>query len=239
MALIIGLAGSIAAGKSTVGQLLEERGALHCDGDKLVHTLYAPGTPGFDRVVAAFGRDVIGPDGLVDRKVLGAKVFGKPEEMNRLTTAIGSISEAIKGVIDHWRATLPAEGLAVLEAVNLMEPGYGIWCDQVWLIGVDDPVAKQRLVETRAMSEAEATQRLASMVPLAMREPGADWTYRNNGTREALAAAVDAELGRICGLHAASALPPSRFEPWWQEFISRTRDALKKAGVLLADEVPA
>ena len=76
--LVIGLAGTIAAGKSTVGQILVERGAHHCDADKLVHKLYDPGTPGFDRVVEAFGPDVVGADGYVDRKVLGARVFGKP-----------------------------------------------------------------------------------------------------------------------------------------------------------------
>ena len=85
--LVIGLAGTIAAGKSTVGQLLVERGAHHCDADKLVHRLYDPGTPGFDRVVEAFGTEVVGADGYVDRKILGAKVFGKPEEMNKLTRA--------------------------------------------------------------------------------------------------------------------------------------------------------
>src|SRR5215211_4843937 len=95
--LVIGLAGTIAAGKSTVGQLLLERGAHHCDADKLVHRLYDPGTPGFDRVVEAFGQEVVGADGYVDRKVLGAKVFGKPDEMNKLTRAMGSITEAIKG----------------------------------------------------------------------------------------------------------------------------------------------
>jgi dephospho-CoA kinase len=74
--LVIGLAGTIAAGKSTVGQMLVERGAHHCDADKLVHRLYDPGTPGFDRVVEAFGPEIVGKDGVVDRKVLGAMVFG-------------------------------------------------------------------------------------------------------------------------------------------------------------------
>ena len=76
MVLVIGLTGSIAAGKSTVGQILASRGAIHCDADKLVHGLYAPGTPGFDKVVGHFGQEVVGADGFVDRKVLGAKVFG-------------------------------------------------------------------------------------------------------------------------------------------------------------------
>lgn len=237
MPLIIGLAGTIAAGKSTVGQLLVERGAVHCDGDRLVHTLYVPGTPGFDRVVAAFGPEIVGADGRVDRKVLGAKVFGKPQEMNRLTAAIGSIGEAIHGVIQGWRRDLPADGIGVMEAVNLMEPGYATWCDQTWLIAVDDGIARQRLVETRAMSVEEADQRLRAMVPKAIRAPGCDWVYDNNGSRDELAAAVDAELARVRALHGAGQLGPSVFPAWWAEFIGKSRELLKKAGISLADEV--
>ena len=111
MALVIGLAGTIAAGKSTVGQVLAARGAIHCDGDKLVHRLYDPGTPGFERVVAAFGPEVVGADGFVDRKVLGARVFGKPDEMNKLTTAIGSITDIVGDpVIDRDRVIVAGNG---------------------------------------------------------------------------------------------------------------------------------
>ncbi len=237
MPLIIGLAGTIAAGKSTVGQLLVERGAVHCDGDKLVHTLYDPGTPGFDNVVAAFGTEIVGPDGKIDRKLLGAKVFGKPLEMNKLTAAIGSIGEAIKGVIDGWRRELRADGVGVMEAVNLMEPGYASWCDQVWLIAVDDAIARERLISSRGMSEAEADQRLKAMIPVAVRAEGCDWVHHNNGSREELAAAVDGELTRVRSLHASGELAPSVFHPWWAAFIGKNRELLKKAGVALADEL--
>lgn len=236
MVLVIGLAGTIAAGKSTVGQTLVARGARHCDADKLVHRLYDPGTPGFDRVVAAFGAEVVGPDGFVDRKILGAKVFGKPEEMNKLTTAMGSITEAIHAEIDRWRTELEPDDVAVMEAVNLMEPGYARWCDQTWLIGVDDDVAIVRLKETRAMSEAEAKQRLASMRPFEQRAPGADWSYKNNGSMGELEAAVDAELSRIHALHRAGELPPSVFLPWWKELLEKNKENLKKAGVTIPEE---
>ncbi|WP_322818267.1 dephospho-CoA kinase [Tepidiforma sp.] len=235
MPLVIGLAGTIAAGKSTVAALLVERGAYHCDADKLVHRLYDPGTPGFARVVEAFGEEVIGPDGFIDRKVLGAKVFGKPEEMNRLTRAIGSITEAVKAVIDRWRAELGDDAVCVMEAVNLMEPGYARWCDQTWLIGVDDDIARQRLMETRGMTEAEANQRLASMVPLAVRAPGADWVYRNNGTLEELREAVYAELDRLLARRAAGEVLESRFAGWWAEFLARNRERLKKTGVTIPE----
>ncbi|MCA9831220.1 MAG: dephospho-CoA kinase [Dehalococcoidia bacterium] len=231
MPLVIGLTGTIAAGKSTVAQLLVERGAIHCDADKLVHRLYDPGTPGFDRVVEAFGTDVVGADGFVDRKVLGAKVFGKPEEMTKLTTAMGSITDAIHAEIDRWRAELPDDAVAVMEAVNLMEPGYARWCDQTWLIAVDDDTARHRLVETRGMSEEEVTQRLKSMVPRDVRAPGADWVYDNVGGREALEDAVAGEYERIYGMHMAGEPLTSVFEPWWEKFLERRREQLKAAGV--------
>ncbi len=237
MALIIGLAGTIASGKSTVGELLVARGAVHCDGDKLVHRLYDPGTPGFDRVVAAFGEDVVAADGTIDRKKLGEKVFGRPEEMDKLTTAMGSITKAFKDQVETWRRELPEDGVGVIEAVNLMEPGYARWCDQVWLIGVDDAIARQRLMQTRRMSEEEANQRLKSMVPFERRAPGADWIYKNDGTLEDLEEAVDEEFRRILALHQEGQLPHSRFEAWWQELMRENRNRMKAAGVELADEV--
>jgi dephospho-CoA kinase len=225
------LAGTIAAGKSTVGELLVARGAYHCDADKLVHRLYDPGTPGFERVVEAFGKDIVGGDGVIDRKVLGAKVFGKPAEMARLTKAIGSITDAVHGEIDKWRETLGPNDVAVMEAVNLMEAGYARWCDQMWLVGVDDAIARTRLMETRAMGEEEANQRLASMRPYEQRRPGSDWGYLNNGSREELVSAVNGEFDRIVELHRAGKLPESAFGPWWAEWLEKNRANLEASGV--------
>jgi dephospho-CoA kinase len=236
MTLVIGLTGTIAAGKSTVATILVERGATHCDADKLVHRLYDPGTPGFDRVVEAFGRDVVGPDGYVDRKILGAKVFGKPEEMGKLTRAMGSITDAIHAEIDKWRANLGEHDVAVMEAVNLMEPGYARWCDQTWVIRVDDEVARQRMIKTRGMTIEEANQRLASMKPFEEREPGVDWHYANNGTTAELDAAVVTELQRIVALHKADSLPASKFGPWWEDFIAKNRPMARARGEAPAGE---
>ena len=73
MPLVIGVTGSIATGKSSLCTYLVERyGAIHADGDRVVHRMYDPGRPGFDRVVAAFGEGVIGADGMIDRRVLGS-----------------------------------------------------------------------------------------------------------------------------------------------------------------------
>jgi dephospho-CoA kinase len=214
MALIIGVAGSIATGKSLVCTTLEELGAEQCDADKLVHKLYDPGTPGFDRVVAEFGDDVVGPDGYIDRKRLGAKVFGNPEKMRKLTSAMGDISGAIKRVIDDWRETLPPEACGVMEAVNLIEPGYAAWCDQVWLVAAEPSIAVSRLMARNGFTREEAEQRLKSQRPWQDRAGAADFVIHNNGDLEAVKRAVRAEFERITSLHAAGALPPSAYHEW-------------------------
>ena len=91
--------------------------------------MYDPGKPAFDRIVTSFGEEVIGPDGYVDRKILGSKVFGNPDEMSKLTTAIGDIKGEVRGVMDDWRTALEPVQVGLMEAVNFIEAGYGIYSD--------------------------------------------------------------------------------------------------------------
>jgi dephospho-CoA kinase len=214
MALVIGVTGSIATGKSSVCEALVELGAVHCNADTLVHRLYEPGTPGFDRVVAEFGADIVGADGVIDRKALGAKVFGNPEAMGRLTRAMGDITGLIRSTIDGWRATLPDDAVAVMEAVNLIEPGYAAWCDQVWLVVAEPVTARARLMTRNGLSWDEAEQRLGSQRDWRLRAPAADQVIHNDGTVEEMRALVAAELQRIRDLHRAGSLTPSAYHAW-------------------------
>ncbi len=217
MPLVIGVTGSIATGKSSVCQALVDLGAIHCNADTLVHRLYDPGTPGFDRVVAEFGQDVVGPDGSIDRKVLGSKVFGNREAMGRLTRAMGDITALIKRTIEEWQATLPDDTVAVMEAVNLIEPGYAAWCDQTWLVAAEPETARPRLMARNGFGEEEANQRLSSQRDWRLRAPAADFVIHNDGTLEEMQEAVQAELERICVCHHAGKLPPSRYHAWRAE----------------------
>ena len=119
-----------------------------------------------------------------------------------------------------------------------MEPGYARWCDQTWLIGVDDAIAKQRLIATRKMSEAEVDQRLKSMRPFEERAPGADWSYKNNTTLDDLRSAVNGELDRILTLFRAGTLTESVFGAWWAEFLEKNKERLKAAGVAAPESSP-
>jgi len=214
MPLIVGVTGAIATGKSLVCATLVEQGAIHCNADTLVHSLYAPGTPGFDRVVAAFGRDIVAPDGTIDRRILGGRVFGRPDEMRRLTRAMGDVNGLIHSVVDNWRATLPEDGAAVLEAVNIIEPGYSAWLDQTWLVWSPEEVIAERLRQRNGLSETEARQRLASQRPWSDRAPAADFILQNDGVPEELAQQVRDEFERIRTLKRRCELPASRWFAW-------------------------
>jgi phosphopantetheine adenylyltransferase/dephospho-CoA kinase len=161
---VIGLTGGIASGKSTASQLLQSLGAVIIDADKLGHRVYEPGTPGFQKVVNAFGHDIVTPDGQIDRRVLGGKVFGAPEEMDRLTAiswpeirrmAIEEIAEA--------RERDP-EAIIVLEAAVLFEAGWEDLCDEVWAVTTKVSTAVERLQERNGLSEDQAMARIDSQM---------------------------------------------------------------------------
>ena len=140
MPLVIGVTGSIATGKTGLCEHLVERwGAIHGDADKIVHRLFDPGKTGFDNAVKEFGREIVGDDGYIDRKKVGAIVFGNSEAMGRWTRAIGNIEEAMRTTISGWRETLDDNQIAILEAVNLIEAGYSAWCDVTWLVAAESP----------------------------------------------------------------------------------------------------
>src|SRR5512135_1864672 len=85
---LIGLTGNIATGKSTVARMLEDLGATVIDADELVHELQRQGTPVYDDIVAAFGRGILDEAGEIDRKALGAIVFGDPAQLRRLESIV-------------------------------------------------------------------------------------------------------------------------------------------------------
>lgn len=216
MPLIIGVTGSIATGKSSACRLMEAQGATHLDADRLVHRLYDPGKPAFDRIVAIFGDEIVGEDGYIDRKILGSKVFGKPEEMTKLTTAIGNIAEAVKEVVDGWNDALGEDDVAVLEAVNLIEAGYGQWCDAVWLFACEQDTARERLMQRNGFSVEEANQRLASQRDWQERAPASDRVFHNDAGIAEFEAEVESAYTEAARLARDGRLPVSKYNDWWE-----------------------
>lgn len=184
---VIGLTGGIASGKSTVAGFFRDHLIPVIDADVLGHRTYEPGTDTFAAVVEAFGQDVVAPDGTIDRKVLGGKVFGKPEELKRLTDIVWP---GIRRLASEELSELEVAGnrLAVLEAAVLLEAGWEDLCDEIWVVVVEPELAIKRLAERNGLDEEAARARIASQLSNAERVAKADVVIENNGSLDELQA---------------------------------------------------
>ena len=190
MAIVLGVSGAIAAGKSLLcGRLVERWGASHLDADKHVHAMYQAGTDAHARIVAEFGEHVVGAGGAIDRKALGALVFGNDERLAALRTAIGDIEGEFMQLLMELREA--PQPLAVFEAVRLFEGPYMQICDAGWLVACEEETALPRLMARNDLSRAEAEQRWASATPWRERAPKADLVLHNDGSSDEFLRAVD------------------------------------------------
>ena len=187
--LVIGVTGNIATGKSTVLDYLRSKGALIIDADKLAHQAMAPGGPAYQEVVEAFGKEILNPDGTINRKALGRIVFADPEALRRLERILHPrVFEMVKEAI----AQAPSP-VVVLEAVKLLEAGLSsTLCDEIWVVTASQETQLRRLKETRGMDEAQARRIMAAQSPQAAKVNQADRVIRNDGTLEELYAQLDA-----------------------------------------------
>ena len=195
----IGLTGGIASGKSTAARYLEQLGAFVIDADKLGHRVYEPDTAGFRAVVAAFGEDVVGQDGQVDRRALGAKVFGDADALKRLTDIVWPEIRALaEAEMSALLADDPAR-VVVLEAAVLFEAGWEDVVDEVWTVVVAPDVAVARACARDGLSEEDVRRRLDSQMSNDERRARADVVIDNSGDTETLLARLDREWLRVIG----------------------------------------
>jgi dephospho-CoA kinase len=196
MPRIIGLTGNIACGKTSVGQMLLELGAeRYIDADAVVHHLYEGGQPIALQVQEAFGPTVIAADGSVDRKALGAVVFQNPEAMQRLERIV---HPAVGTALMQELATVSASGIAIIDAVKLLEGGSGALCQSKWLVICPEEQERARLMARNHMSEEEASARILAQPSIAARLPLVDEVIDNGGSLEETRRQVAAAFERFC-----------------------------------------
>ncbi|HNM78466.1 MAG TPA: dephospho-CoA kinase [Tepidiformaceae bacterium] len=182
---VIGLTGGIASGKSTVTRFFKDREIPVIDADILGHRTYDPGTDTFAAVVAAFGQDLVAPDGSIDRRVLGGKVFGKPEELKRLTDIVWpGIRKLASEALSEFEAA--GNTLVVLEAAVMFEAGWEDLVNEVWVVVVEPDLAVERLATRNGLDAAAARARIDSQLSNAERIARSDVVITNNGTLDEL-----------------------------------------------------
>lgn len=183
---VVGLVGGIGSGKSTAAGMLGELGALVIDADRVGHEVYRRGTPGFEAVVAEFGRGVVGEDGEIDRRRLGPIVFASPDRLAALNRIVHPLIRAeIARRIDGARR----EGrhrAVVVEAAILLEAGWRDLVDEVWVVSAGSGDVVDRLSRQRGLDPTDTAARVARQMPDAERRRLADRVIENRGTLDDL-----------------------------------------------------
>lgn len=195
MVRILGITGNIACGKTAVGKMLLELGVeKYIDADALVHQLYLSGQPVARRVADVFGASVMASDGSVDRKALGVLVFQDALALKRLEEIV---HPAVGQALVEELTSVSSGGVAVIDAVKLLEGGSGAFCQSKWLVVCPEEQELARLMARNGLSEAEARTRLQAQPSVEHRLPLVDEVIDNGGSLEQTRLQVAAAFQRF------------------------------------------
>lgn len=196
--MIMGLTGGIACGKSTVAAMLVARGAALIDADVLAREAVQPGTAGLARIAAAFGQDVLAPDGSLDRKRLGAVIFGDEAARKELEGILHPVIRARMEAKMAEHERLAPDKLLVVDIPLLYESGmdelFAAW--EIMVVYIPQELQLKRLMERDGLSADAARQRLAAQLPIEAKRQRADIVIDNAGALEATAQQIDQFLRR-------------------------------------------
>jgi dephospho-CoA kinase len=179
--LLVGLTGNIASGKSTVSQMLSERGATIIDADVLARRAVELGTPGYQRIVERWGDAVLAPDGRLDRAALRSIVFSNPEELEHLNAIVHPEVERMRDRLVR-EALERGDRIVVSDIPLLFERHLGENFDRIILVDAPRPLRVERLVKDRGLREPEAMDMITAQMPAELKRARADIVIDNDGT---------------------------------------------------------
>lgn len=184
--LIVALTGGIGSGKSTVGAIFADLGALVVDSDQLAREVIERGSTGFEEVVAEFGDQIL-KNGDIDRAALGGIVFQNSEKLRKLESITHPlIRAAFKDFVDNS----PADSIVINQIPLLVESNANYNFDVVITVSASDDVRRGRLIK-RGLQEAEITRRFAAQATDSEREKIADFIIKNDGQTSDLIGEVE------------------------------------------------
>lgn len=162
--LKVGLTGSIAVGKSFVCSVLRELGCHVLDADVTAREVVAKGTPGLTAIVGEFGETVLTEEGDLDRKKLGAIVFGDKEKRELLNSIVHPL---VIEAQDRWISDVEktdSDGIAVIDAALMIESGGYKRFDKLIVVWCNSAIQLERLIRRDGLSESDAKERIAAQM---------------------------------------------------------------------------
>ncbi len=184
--LVVALTGGIGSGKSTVGQIFEDLGAIVTDSDQLARVVVERGTAGFDQIVAAFGDDVL-KNGDLNRAALAELVFKDPTKRKKLEEITHPlIRKAFAKIVESAHD----DSIVINQIPLLVESTHDYKFDHVITVSAKEEVRIERLLK-RGMTMTQIKQRIQAQSTDTQREEISDSVIRNDKSQAELLSEVE------------------------------------------------
>lgn len=182
MSFVLGITGGISSGKSTVVSIFRQWGFPIIDADIIARAVVEPETPGLAKLVAEFGKEILLSDGSLDRKKLGAKIFGDEKKRQKVNALLAGFLQAeISREIEEAKEE---SDLVIADIPLLYEAGYAPLMDEVAVVYVPAAIQLERLMKRDQISQETAQQKIDSQWPIEEKKQKADIVFDNQGTIE-------------------------------------------------------
>lgn len=193
--LKVGITGGMGTGKSTVLQIIADKGFPTISADKIVHLLLKKGQDVYNEVVELFGERILDEHGEIARPKLAAIIFADDSSRLKLEAIIHPrILQRIKEEIEAVGALTNVPRAIFIEVPLLFEVGWEKHFDMIWVIAAAENIQNERLVASKRFTPAEINERLNKQMPLALKKQKADVVIENDGNLQDLILAVEKKL---------------------------------------------
>jgi dephospho-CoA kinase len=184
--ILVGLTGGVATGKSTVAKMFKRCGAVIIDADQLAHDVVKPGKPAWLEIVKTFGRAVLNPDRTLNRRELGAVVFGSRTKLRQLEQIIHPRVAREQARLTKQAARKDPHAVVIYDVPLLFEAGIDKRVDHTIVVTANRETQIARLKKRNGLSRVEAIRRIRSQMPLAKKIQRADHVLNGTLSRPSL-----------------------------------------------------
>ena len=175
--MIIGLTGSIASGKSTVSEMLQEKGFPIVDADKIARLVVEPGTSVIKEIGEHFGNEILNEDGSLNREKLGERIFKNAEEREKLNAIIHpAIRNEMIRQKEHWISK--GANTVIMDIPLLFESKLQSFVEKIIVVSVTPEIQKERLIDRNNLANKKQLNRINSQLPMDCKRSGCGRSYR-------------------------------------------------------------
>ncbi len=162
------------------------------EADQIAHDLRRPGQPVYEQILRHFGRDILSPDGTIDRRKLADAAFGTPDHpSDRIQELNAIVHPAVAQYQNKWMADIAAEhpgAITIVEAALIFEANLQSHFDRIVVVTCPFEICVQRWMLRNHVDEKTARQelerRMAAQWPEEKKIQAADYVIHNSGTQE-------------------------------------------------------